>query len=108
MLQKQTIVMVVFLIWIKVGLSYIADSKFLLSLEQQDALVNSSDRAQGARVSLETEGGPLCWKLLEGGELQRHLCGRYQGGEQIKPVYPYVSSLKCTHPSLHSQVALRS
>lgn len=65
--------------------SYRADSEFLLRLQQEDALVDGSDRTQRTGMSLEAERGLLCWKLLEGGELQRHLRGRQKGESVTKP-----------------------
>lgn len=60
---------------------YIVNSEFLLWLQQEDALVDGPDGAHGAWVSLQTERGLLRWKLLERGELQRHLHRRHQGRE---------------------------
>jgi len=63
--------------------SYRVNSEFLLFLQQQDALVDGSDGAHGAWVSLQGERGLLCWKLLERGEPQRHLQRRHRGGEAL-------------------------
>lgn len=48
---------------------YIRGSQLLLCLQQQDALVDGSDGAQRAGVSLQIQRGPLSGKLLQGGKL---------------------------------------
>ena len=70
-------------------MSYIVDREFLLSLQQEDTLVDGPHRTHGAWVSLETKCGLLCWKILDGGELQNHLQSRQRGAvalllEQIR------------------------
>jgi len=64
-----------------------------LTCQQEDALVDGSDRAQGAWVSLQIQCGFPCRKLLERGELEGHLHRKYHGGESQRFGADYVKSI---------------